>query len=231
MQDQLCDQCDLDGTLAALGKGITDENIQKLRYLESCGYRIAICSGKPTYYLCGLMRQVGLHSPILIGENGATFVFGVDLPPVTHMVYPYSDTAKVQLQTLAHKLDVVLGDGVWYQPNEVGITPFPPDDECFDRIQQVLQGADLSELSVYRHCDSFDIVPSCISKANGLAFLAKHLGLDAKDFVAVGDGVNDLPMFGYADVSLAIGNTVAHAATHAFDTIEEALDFIIEKQI
>ncbi|MBQ3002547.1 MAG: HAD hydrolase family protein, partial [Clostridia bacterium] len=44
---------DLDGTLAELGKGITQENIQKLFQLESMGYRIAVCSGKPTYYLCG----------------------------------------------------------------------------------------------------------------------------------------------------------------------------------
>ena len=222
---------DLDGTLAGLGVGIKQENIQKLRLLESRGYRIAICSGKPTYYLCGMMRQVGLNAPILIGENGATIVFGVDLPPKTHMVYPYSAKAKSQLQALSQKLDAVLGERVWYQPNEVGLTPFPPTDEYFDIIEGVLQQSEIDALSVYRHCDSFDIVPSCISKANGLAFLAEHLGVCAKDFVAIGDGVNDLPMFGYADCSIAIGKTVAHAATYAFDDVGDALDFVLQKQL
>ena len=72
---------DLDKTLCPLGKGIADENLAMLRALEKTGVRIAICSGKPTYYLCGLMRQVGLERPVLVGENGAVIQFGVDLPP------------------------------------------------------------------------------------------------------------------------------------------------------
>ena len=62
---------DLDGTLAALGKGIAPQSIAALRRLEDAGARIAICSGKPTYYLCGLMRQVELRAPVIVGENGA----------------------------------------------------------------------------------------------------------------------------------------------------------------
>lgn len=218
---------DLDGTLAELGKGIAHDNIQRLFQLESKGYRIAVCSGKPTYYLCGMLRQVGLKDPILIGENGATFMFGVDLPPKTHMVYPYCDLAKQQLTSLKLALDAVLGDSVWYQPNEVGLTPFPPNQACFDKIQRILDKSCISELAVYRHCDSFDIVPACISKANGLAHLARYLGLKATDFIAIGDGVNDLPMFAYADISIAIGNAVSYAATHSFDTIDQALEYLL----
>ena len=72
---------DLDSTLAPVGKGILPETIQMLKEIEKSGIKIAICSGKPTFYTCGLMRQVELEDPILIGENGAVIQFGVDLPP------------------------------------------------------------------------------------------------------------------------------------------------------
>jgi HAD superfamily hydrolase (TIGR01484 family) len=72
---------DLDGTLAEIGKGMLPEDVAEFHRLERCGYRIAICSSKPVCYLCGFMRQVGLKDPILIGENGAVFQFGVELPP------------------------------------------------------------------------------------------------------------------------------------------------------
>ena len=63
---------DLDGTLAQVGKGMLPEDIEKLLSLEKEGYTIVICSGKPSYYLCGFARQIGLANPILVGENGAT---------------------------------------------------------------------------------------------------------------------------------------------------------------
>jgi hydroxymethylpyrimidine pyrophosphatase-like HAD family hydrolase len=72
---------DLDGTLCPIGKPISDGVVAGLRELEERGHRVALCSGKPTYYLCGMMRQVGLKDPVLLGENGGVIQFGVDLPP------------------------------------------------------------------------------------------------------------------------------------------------------
>ena len=72
---------DLDGTLAPVGRGIAPQTVRMLRELEARGVRIALCSGKPVYYLCGLLRQVELRRPLLLGENGAVFQEGIDLPP------------------------------------------------------------------------------------------------------------------------------------------------------
>ena len=74
---------DLDGTLAPLGKPVAPETVALLHQLENTGVRIALCSGKPTYYLCGFARQLGLADPILVGENGAVIQLGVDLPRFT----------------------------------------------------------------------------------------------------------------------------------------------------
>ena len=83
---------DLDKTLAELGKGVTPENIKQLKQLEEKGVRIAICSGKTVYYLCGFMRQLELEHPILIGENGAVIQFGVDLPPKNYYKFLSGDS-------------------------------------------------------------------------------------------------------------------------------------------
>ena len=76
-----CIVFDLDGTLCQLGKEILPETVDMLKALEDKGNRICISSGKPTYYLVGMFRQVGLKNPIFIGENGGVIQLGVDLPP------------------------------------------------------------------------------------------------------------------------------------------------------
>ena len=54
---------DLDSTLAPVGKGMLPETIKGLKEIEKAGIRIAICSGKPTFYTCGFLRQIELDHP------------------------------------------------------------------------------------------------------------------------------------------------------------------------
>ncbi len=233
---------DLDGTLAKVGKSMANADVEKLIELEKAGYTIAICSGKPTYYLCGFARQLGLREPILIGENGATFQFGIELPPKRYEVYPYSESARAQLDMMQALIDRECGDKVWYQPNEVGLTPFPKDAETFGLIQKLIDDRVelLDELLVYRHIDSFDLTPENINKFNGLAYLMELLGLEAKDVLAVGDGVNDIPMFEFADLSIGIVGSrkiqesygsIVDYTDYEFSTIGEALEFIKENKL
>lgn len=197
---------DLDGTLAPLGRGICPRDLQALRQLEERGVRIAVCSGKPTYYLCGFLRQAELHDPILIGENGAVIQMGVELPPRNFYILPYPQQTGEALRFLRAQLQTLLPD-LWYQPNLVGLTPFPRSEAEFDCIAALLERerARLAGLDIYRHCDSFDIVPAGISKRAGLEYLAQLTGIAAAQTAAVGDGVNDYPMFDYAGYSIGIG--------------------------
>lgn len=218
---------DLDGTLAELGQGILPENLARLKALEDAGARIAICSGKPTYYLCGFMRQVGLKNPILIGENGAVIQFGVSLPPRDYYVVPYSDAARRSIQRLRHELERALPT-LWYQPNLTALTPFPKDEEEFSKLAACIEAVsgELEDVSLYRHVDCFDVVPNGISKQSGLEHLGNLLHISAEETIAVGDGVNDYPMFAYA--GLSIGIQVAESANVSLNvsSIEEALTYI-----
>ena len=62
---------DLDSTLAEIAKGIRPETLERLKTFENRGIQIAICSGKPTFYLCGIMRQAELSKmAVVIGSEG-----------------------------------------------------------------------------------------------------------------------------------------------------------------
>lgn len=224
---------DLDGTLAPIGKGMTREDMVKLRELEALGYRVAVCSGKPTYYLCGFLRQIDLDAPIMVGENGAVFQFGVDLPPRIYFTHPYPAPVRENLKLLRQYIDEACGDRVWYQPNEIGLTPFVMDDGVFDEILSVLDAhkEQLDGITVYRHVDCFDLTPSNISKGSGLVCLADYMGLTADDFIAIGDGVNDVPMFDFADLSICVGGKLDHPTDYKFDTIGQALELLLTEHL
>lgn len=219
---------DLDNTLAALGKGILPQDVALLRALEEKGARIAICSGKPTYYLCGFMRQVELCAPVLVGENGAVIQLGVDLPPRDYFVAPYSQDARRSIALLRAAFDEALPE-LWYQPNETGLTPFPKDEREFDLLQGCIDRLrpQLRDVIIYRHCDSYDITPEGITKKSGLERLGRLLGIAPQETIAVGDGVNDYPMFEYAGLSVGVNVQDAARVDHNFASANQALRFLL----
>lgn len=220
---------DLDSTLAEIAKGIRPETLERLKTFENRGIQIAICSGKPTFYLCGIMRQAELSNPILVGENGAVIQFGVDLPPVRYDVQPYSKEAKRTIRFLREKIEEILPD-MWFQPNEVVLTPFPAKKEEFDIINRCLEEYHdhVNDVLIYEHFDCFDIIPNGITKKSGIERLAAMVGVLAEEVIAVGDGINDYPMFEFAGISLGINVKDSGKVDKNFSSIMEALDYIEE---
>ena len=222
---------DLDGTLAELGKAIPDNIIRKLQKIEKAGHIVVICSGKPTYYLCGMMRQVGLNEPVLIGENGATIQFGVDLPPLRRYKANYDTSAEDALRKLRQYIEKEAGFDVWFQPNEVCLTPFyhtPDEEEALEKVFSKHRDLIENHLDCFKHCDSFDLTPKGVNKMSGLSRLSGILSIPAERFIAVGDGKNDYPMFEYAGVSVGIKISEDSIVDVNFDTVDNALSYILE---
>ena len=222
-----CIVFDLDSTLCAIGKEILPETVDMLKALEDKGNRICISSGKPTYYLVGMFRQVGLKNPIFIGENGGVIQLGVDLPPREYHVTTKLKSVVSRLKELRSQMEDRFGDKIWYQPNEIELTAFPKDESLFDEIEQFILSKAIEDIIVYRQIDCFDIIPKDVSKRGGLEYLATMLQLEAEDFVAVGDGINDYPMFDYAGLSLGIRLKDETKATINFDDINKALKYLL----
>lgn len=66
--------------------------------------------------------------------------------------------------------------------------------------------------------------PKDATKGNALRFVADCLGIDVREIVAFGDGINDLPMLQEAGLSVAVANArdeLKHACDHVCGSNEE----------
>lgn len=220
---------DLDSTLAPIGRGMGEEELELFRKLECLGVQIAICSGKTCDYLCGFMRQIGLKNPILIGENGAVIRFGIDLPPKQHYRVPFSKEAVKSLKQIRKILEERFPH-IWFQPNKIGVTPFPTTGEEFEEIAALLEKYkhEMKDVAVFRHVDSFDIVPAQIDKAVGISYLLNIMNISSKEIIAVGDGVNDYGMFELAGFSIGVNVKEEERVDRNCKSTLEMLQFTLE---
>ena len=218
---------DLDSTLAPLGCGIGEKELEVLKKIEKNGVRIAIASGKTCDYLCGFMRQVGLDEPILIGENGAVIRSGVDLPPRWYHRIAYPKETALALAEIKGILQERYPH-IWFQPNKVGVTPFPTTEKEFDEIQTILDTWKEGKegIGVFRHVDSFDIVPGGIDKTTGIRCVLDKLDIRAEEMVAIGDGVNDYCMFEMAGVSVGVNVKEAFRVKKNCNSTLEMLEYV-----
>ena len=220
---------DLDSTLAPIGKGMGEEELQAFRAIDSLGIPIAVASGKTCDYLCGFLRQTGLREPIMIGENGAMIRFGVDLPPKQHYQVPISEEAVKSLKRIREILDENFSD-LWYQPNLTQVTPFPKEEKSLDEIGKCISRyeKELTGIVIHRQSDCYDFVPAGMDKAVGISFLLDKMGLSWDHVMAIGDGVNDYGMFEKAAVALGVKVKEENRVEKNFTSTKEMLHYVLE---
>lgn len=217
---------DLDGTLCPVGRAVLPETLSALRALQEKGVQLAVSSGKPVYYLCGLVRQTGLSDMILMGENGASVQRGVDLPPAFHARMEVPAHTRAALAMLREKLAAEFGRRIWLQPNQIEVTPFFADEQTHEDLRAFMRREVRCEemgITIYDQSDCFDLCPTGLDKGSGLQFLCDLLGLSMADAAAVGDGVNDEPMLRVAGRSIGIGQKDVPGAQITVPTIGEAI--------
>jgi len=222
---------DLDGTLAAPGEALPEEEFSLLRRLREKGVRLALSSGKPCFYLCGFARQLGWKDALLVGENGAVLQEGVSLPPKRILRYPIPEVTKRALDRIRLRMEKEFGDRIWYQPNESALTPFPAYAEDFPPLRHLLEEEISPEeaLSVYEHPDCFDVVYSRLSKASGVSLIERATGISPENMVAVGDWTNDYPMFEAVGYSVGIHLPEPERASICVANLKEALLALLER--
>ncbi len=91
------------------------------------------------------------------------------------------------------------------EPEQVrSVMAAPPPSREFERVQT--------------HRRIVEFMPMGITKATGLEALAAHLQISARDAVVFGDAANDIPMFKWAGMSVAMAHGWCEAIESAIKT-------------
>lgn len=225
---------DIDNTLAKSNEPIEGAVISFLRKIESSHIRIALISGKPTVYISGMARQIGLLNPIISGENGAYIHYSSAIPPKKEILLRVEKRSK-KLENLKLAILNEFGKKVWIQPNLVNLTIFPNYERVKRKLFQfvVNYASDKSlnkNYKLYKHLDSIELVPLNIDKGFALRKIKALEKFKKDEVIAVGDAENDIPMFKEAGISIGINLA---DAKYNFPNIKKAIGFIqglIEKE-
>jgi len=228
---------DVDGTLADFGCPIPPEVAAALRALEGKiaprEGKIILATGKPAAYAAGLIRGMGLSAAAtaIVGENGAE-VFTSGAVPPDRVLSPVAPETISALAAVRADLDRRFGGQVWYQPNRVVLTPFPILGLGLTVEELFVFASDMNlppGAQVFKHDDCIDITVE-VTKREGMELLLRGSGMAPEETIAVGDGINDIPLFGACGVSICVSDNkqVQAEATHCVDGIMAAFVLLDE---
>ncbi|KGE55327.1 putative bifunctional phosphatase/peptidyl-prolyl cis-trans isomerase [Streptococcus pyogenes AA216] len=234
---------DIDDTLRVKDTGYMPESIQRVfKALKAKGILVGIASGRARY---GVPQEVqDLHADYCVKLNGAyvkddakTIIFQAPIPADVVVAYKkWADDMGI-FYGMAGRHEAVLSarndmisnaiDNVYAQ-----LEVCPDYNEYHDVYQMwtfedkgdgLQLPAELAEhLRLVRwHDNSSDVVLKGTSKALGVSKVVDHLGLKPENILVFGDELNDLELFDYAGISIAMG--VSHPR------LQEKADFITKK--
>lgn len=215
---------DIDGTITCEKRELHLKAVEKLRTLE---IPVVLATGNILCYARTASRLIGLEGAV-IAENGGAVTVRYDAPG------SFTESLKVCEQAFSFlseyfkltKLDP------FYRKTEIALRR----DFDIERARQLIESrtfdVDLVDTKYAVHIKS-----RSINKGTGLVKLAELMGLAPKDFVAIGDSMNDVEMLQVAGFGIAVANgdekikkAAEHVTTATFgDGTVEALKFLEAK--
>jgi len=205
---------DVDGTITDTGRAVSTGAVDAMRALIARGVEVVLASGNTACFMDALSRIVGTNGT-LIGENGGVYRIGFfgDL----HVTGQKS----VSLEALG----IVEN---YYRSRGVGLQLYSPQyrfsDVAFartvpaDEVRAILSGHNVQVLDTGF---AIHLQEQGVNKGRALLDLARDMGLSPKDFLAIGDGVNDVETIRAAGIGIAVGN--------AHQLAKDAADYVTEK--
>ncbi|RLI79543.1 phosphoglycolate phosphatase [Archaeoglobales archaeon] len=183
---------DIDGTITYKNRALNCKAVEALRRLK---IPVVLATGNISCYARTAAKLIGV-SDIVICENGGVVRFSYDGEDVV-----LGDIVKCLkgVELLKQHFDIEMLDAE-YRKSEV----------CLRRNFDIEEGRKILErIDGIKLIDSgfaYHVVDASVSKGKALEYIAKKLGLSAKDFVAIGDSENDADLLKAAGFGVAVAN-------------------------
>jgi Cof subfamily protein (haloacid dehalogenase superfamily) len=221
---------DLDGTLLGPRHAVSEENLRAVRRLQESGAQVVLASGR--HY--NSMRKYADALPgveWIVSCQGGELSDLRRTSILSRQFLPEAEVAKVMgagrssgFTTVAYTADGIFTDSGWDYELEFysDLSGHRPVEIHRDELsgqgvfkviwmgtpeaisEATTSGAGSTVQTVRTHARFLEFMPAEVSKGFALEKLAQRLGIEATDAVVFGDGENDIPMFEWAGLSVAM---------------------------
>lgn len=245
-----CMASDLDGTLLRDDRTISPENRKAIDQALQQGMKIVLASGRMIQAIRPFFDQLGLDLPV-IAYNGAVVQEPLSGKVLAHhpldqqlaaSVVEIFREAGVHLNVYQHDELYMDEQSRWGRdyaamavvkphlvPDLAAVITEPPPKllgigelDTINRMQTLLERRFGDALCLTRSNPNYlEIVAPRVSKAAALAELAGKWGIKPGEVMAIGDGLNDLPMLRWAGIGVAVGNAAPEVKAEADWVVED----------
>lgn len=225
---------DVDGTLVNKAKALTDGTIAAVHRLRAAGLPFTLISARPPSGLMPLARPLGLTEP-LAAFNGGTLFKVDGTVTERHVVPEEVVRGMFDLAEGSGAVPWIFAEGRWHARVMEGVhvaheriasaqepvhtadmTPlyaqadkltWVSDDAPALRALTAKAQARFGHDATVGQSQAYylDVTHLRANKGDGIATLAKAMGVDLADVAVLGDMPNDLPMFARAGIGIAMG--------------------------
>lgn len=210
---------DIDGTITGMDRRLHYGVSELLYNLE---IPVVLATGNVLCYASAASKLIGLEGKV-IGENGGVLQLAFDTNPY---ISDSIEECEAAFDLLSSNFDLVRLDS-HLRKTEITLRRSVPVEELQETLSGSNYNVEIIDTGFAIHIKSRDI-----NKGTGLARMAELMGLKTKDFVAIGDSVNDIEMCEAAGFSVAVGNAsdelkrISDMATYSSfgDGAQEALE-------
>ncbi|WP_221031452.1 Cof-type HAD-IIB family hydrolase [Actomonas aquatica] len=235
---------DLDGTLLGAHATVSAENRTALETLVARGFEVVLASGRHPANMAEIARDLPMVQwmvacqgcevadvarervleqwvlpeavALRIAEAGRAQGFGVVAYAAEGEVAPWPTEGVAGYEAISKTQVKIIGEEAFKHTPLLKVVWVAP----MERLDAMIEAGGVLDLAdgiytVRSHERVFEFMPNGITKATGVARLARELGIGAEAVVGFGDADNDLPLFGWAGCSVAMPEARPHVRAGA----------------